>query len=151
MALIGIVLFISVPRFRNTVLTDPAKQTSRWIIGAVSALKESSVQNQHLYSLTVDITDNRLRAGIVSEPESTAPSNKLHEYKVPEGARILDVEFPGKDKISSGKANIFFYRRGYSDKAYIHIESDNRAQWTLLIEPFLSSAILYDHYVEFEN
>ncbi len=151
MAVLGSVLFLSVPRFRSMVLADPAKETSRWIIAMVSALRENAVSDQKRYSLTVDIDDNRLQAGPVSPSEEPAAPAKKREYRAPEGVRILDVEFPFKGKITTGKADIFFYPRGYSDKALIHLENDAREQLTLLVEPFLSRVIFYDRHVEFEN
>lgn len=70
-------------------------------------------------------------------------------YPVPEDIRILDVEFPVKGKVAMGRADIRFYKGGYSDKAMIHIEDDQSERTSLLIEPFLSNIKTYDDYVEF--
>ena len=70
---------------------------------------------------------------------------------LPDDIKVLDVEFPGRGKISYGDIEIFFYRQGYSDKALIHLEADDTQQVSLLIEPFLPSVRFYEKYAEFEE
>lgn len=72
-------------------------------------------------------------------------------FELPDDINLLDVEYPGKDKMLFGRADIYFYKKGYSDKALIHIEDSSNKQLSFLIEPFLSKVELYEKYVEFEN
>ena len=58
-------------------------------------------------------------------------------------------EFLNEDKITRGIAEIHFYRKGYSDKALIHIEDDDNEQSSYLIEPFLPHVKIIEEYVEF--
>ena len=69
----------------------------------------------------------------------------------PDDIQVLDVEYPGEEIISEGRADIHFYKRGYSDKAMIHVENNDNEQLSFLIEPFLSKVKVYEKYEGFEN
>ncbi|MBW1822856.1 MAG: type II secretion system protein [Deltaproteobacteria bacterium] len=122
-SLISIMLFFAVPRFRNAVLTDSMNNTSRWIIGKVRVLKEYSTSKQKLCILHVNMDSNKMW--------------------------VSDETMKGI--ISSGQADICFYRAGYSDKALIHIQGDDEQKISFLIEPFLPKVKLYEKYVDFED
>jgi len=64
---------------------------------------------------------------------------------------VINVEYPEKGIVSSGQADICFYRAGYSDKALIHIQGDDEQKISFLIEPFLPKVKLYEKYVDFED
>jgi hypothetical protein len=70
-------------------------------------------------------------------------------YTLPEDIKLLDVEYPDKEKISTGEADIYFNKEGYSDKAIIHLENDDNEKFSFLIEPFLRRVRLYNSYAEF--
>ena len=60
MSLISIMLFFTVPRFRNAVLTNGTNNTSRWIIGKVRILKEHSTRMQKLSILHINMDSNKM-------------------------------------------------------------------------------------------
>ena len=61
-SLISIILFFSIPRFHNSILSDQTKKVSRWIIGKVRVLKDNAVLKKQLYILHVNFDTNRLWA-----------------------------------------------------------------------------------------
>ena len=148
--LISIMLFLYIPKFQEAVMFDSTKRVSRWIIGKVKALKEGSITNYKSYFLHVDLDNNRMWVTneLMSEEEM---QNAEQGFELPDDIHLVDVEYPGKDKILSGRADIYFYKKGYSDKALIHIEDSGNKQLSFLIEPFLYDVELYEEYVEFEN
>jgi len=150
-SLISITLFFAIPRFRSTVLSDSTKLASRWLLAKTYTLKKKAVRNQRFYTLHVDIDSNKLWVSDESMSEEELENAVQTGYVLPDDIKLLDVEFPGNNKISGGQANIFFYKKGYSDKASIHIENDDSEQFTFLIEPFLSRAKLYEEYVGIED
>lgn len=150
-SLISIMLFFSIPRFQNTFLSDNTKKTSRWIIGKVRALKEVAVQDQKLYILHVNMDTNSLWVSNDSMSEKEIQNANQEEFILPDDVKVLDVEFPEKGKISSGLADIFFYKNNYSDKALIHIEDSDNQQLSFLIEPFLTKVKMYEKYAGFED
>jgi len=150
-SLISIMLFLYIPRFQEAVMFDSTKRVSRWIIGKLQALKESSVNNQKLYVFHIDLDNNRMWVTNELMSEEEKQNAEQQGFEVPDDINLLDVEYPGKDKMLFGRADIYFYKKGYSDKALIHIEDSSNKQLSFLIEPFLSEVELYEEYVEFEN
>ncbi len=149
-SLISIMLFFTMPRFQDAVLSDNTKKTSLWIIGKVRALKEKAVSNQKLYTLHVNLDAGRLWVTNESMSEEELQNAERQGYELPNDVKALDVEYPDKGKISAGLADICFYKKGYSDKALIHIEDDDK-KLSFLIEPFLSGVKLYEKYAGFED
>jgi len=150
-SLISLMLFFAIPRFQNSVLSDNTKKVSRWIIAKVHALKERAVRDQKLYVLHVSLDSNRLWTTNELMSEQELQNAAQNAYELPGDIKVLDVEYPDEEKISVGRADIYFYKRGYSDKAMIHIENNDNEQLSFLIEPFLSRVRMYETYVDFED
>jgi len=144
-------LFFSIPRFQNFVLTDHKKKVSRWLINRVRTLKNDALRNQKPYILNVDIDANRFWVTTEPAPETVSTNSEPKVYQLPEDISVLDVEYPGKGKITSGQTEIRFYKNGYSDKVMIHIESGSENPSSFLIETFLSNVRLYNQYIDFED
>ncbi len=151
MALISIMLFVALPRFRDNKLTDQARKTSRWVITQARHLKQQSVREKKDYILHVDMEDDKLWISNRDMEEEALQYAENEAYYLPEDVSIMDVEFPGKGKISVGQAEIYFYAKGYSDKALIHLEQDNERQFSFLIESFLPQIKYTEGYKDFEN
>jgi len=152
-SMISILLAFSIPRLDISFFSDNERKLSSWILLNVKALKEKSVKEQTLNVLNVDLDNNQMwpSAGFVVEnnEEDTEDMPPENVYKIPSGYRLVDVEFVNEDKITKGIAEIHFYRKGYSDKALIHIEDDDNLQYSYLIEPFLPHIKITDEYIEF--
>jgi len=149
-SLISIMLFFSMPRFQNTIMTDSKRSTARWIIGKVRILKERSARNQKLYILHVNMDTNRLWTSNGAMSEEDLQSAQQKGYEIPGDLKVQNVEYPEKGIISFGQADICFYSKGYSDKALIHIQDDD-GKMSFLIEPFLPKVKMYEKYVGFED
>ena len=117
----------------------------------VHALKEKAVHEQKLYVLHLSLDSNKLwvTSDIMSQEE--LQTAELNGYELPEDIKLLDVEYPDEEKISAGRADIYFCKKGYSDKAIIHISNNDNELLSFLIEPFLSRVRLYNKYIEFED
>ena len=150
-SLISLMLFFAIPRFQVDVLSDNTNKVSRWIMLKVHALKEKAVHEQKLYVLHLSLDSNQLwvTSDIMSEEELQTAA--LNGYELPENIKLLDVEYPDEEKISVGRADIYFYKKGYSDKAIIHITNNDNELLSLVVEPFLSRVRLYSKYIEFED
>ena len=149
--LISLMLFFAIPRFQVDVLSDNTNKASRWIMLKVHSLKEKAVREQKLYVLHISLDSNRLwiTSEIMSQEEIQAA--EANGYELSDDINLLDVEYPDEEKISVGRADIYFYKKGYSDKAIIHISNDDNERRSFLIEPFLSHVRLYDKYIGFED
>ena len=149
--LISLMLFFVIPRFQVDVLSDDTNKVSRWIMLKVHSLKQKAVREQKLYVLHISLDSNRLwvTSEIMSQEEFQAA--EANGYELSDNINLLDVEYPDEEKISVGRADIYFYKKGYSDKAIIHISNDDNERRSFLIEPFLSHVRLYDKYIGFED
>ncbi len=150
-SLISIMLVFAVPRFHDTVLSDNTKTVSRWIILKVQSLKQRAVHDQKLYALHIDIDTDRLWITNESMSEEEVEKALLKAFELPDDISLLDVEYPEKEKVSSGQADIFFYKKGYSDRALVHISNEDNERFSFLIETFLSRVKLFEKYVSFEE
>ncbi|HIJ55907.1 MAG TPA: type II secretion system protein [Deltaproteobacteria bacterium] len=150
-SLISIMLVFSIPRFHVAVLSDPDRQASRWITETAQNLKQESVRHNRRFVMHIDISTNRgwVTHDRMSEEEVNAAQSE--GFGFPEGAGIVDVEFPKKGKVSTGETEISFYKNGYSDKALVHVEFAGSGFKTYLIEPFLTKVKIYNTYSDFEN
>jgi prepilin-type N-terminal cleavage/methylation domain-containing protein len=149
-ALLGIMIGFSIPRFHDTLYLDETRKASRWIIGKVHALREAAIQKQKQYILHIDLDTNRIWDTEGSMSEESRDEAALDAQALPGDIEIVDVEFPIGGKISAGRADITFYKSGYSDKALIHIQDDDE-QLSFLIEPFLTKVRLFDKYASFDD
>lgn len=149
-SLISIIIFVSVPRFHNKTLPDNTKKVSRWIMLTSQSLKEKSFCDHKLYTMHVDMESKRLWVTDESMSEEDVLQTRQKGFMISDDVEVLDVEFPGDNKIS-GLADICFYPDGHSDMALIHIKDDDNNQLSFLIEPFLSKVKLYEEYSQFED
>ncbi len=154
-ALIGLVLGFSVPRFRSAFSQDDVRRLSQWIMIKTRVLKRRAVEHQREYILHVNMESGRLwvsgEADVDEEETGVAAPETGEEFITPEGARILDVEFPSGWKTNSGEAGIRFYPKGWSDRAFIHLEDEAGRERSFLIETFLPKVKVYDGYVGFDD
>lgn len=150
-SLISIMLFFFIPGFNNAVLPDNKKEAARLIISTVKELRHRSIRTQKLFFLNISLDTNRIWVSNESMDREEFYNAEEKGYQLSDNVEVLDLEYPEKGKISSGVADICFYKNGYSDKVFIHIEDNDNNRISLLIEPFLSKVKLYDEYVGFED
>ncbi|MBI5581920.1 MAG: type II secretion system protein [Deltaproteobacteria bacterium] len=150
MALMGIVFFFAIPRFEGSPFFDDAKKSGRWLIGKVQALREESLRTRRQQTLHIDLETGRIwnttEAMSLEEIDRAVRRAQL----LPGGGRIVGVEFPGKSRASTGRAEIRFYRDGHSEKVLIHLRHGD-AFSSFLLEPFLSQVKVFDTLVGFED
>jgi prepilin-type N-terminal cleavage/methylation domain-containing protein len=149
-SLLGIMLVLTVPRFHETLLLDERKTNSRWIIGKIQSLKEAAVRNQKRYILHIDLDSERFWETDESMSPEAIENAAVNADALPSGLKITDIEYPIHGKINSGQAEIAFYKNGFSDKVFIHVQ-DGETHISYLIEPFLSEVSRYETYIGFEN
>ncbi len=146
-SLVTIMLLLAVPRFSNFFTSDDTARTLRWLIVKVRLLKTSAVREQKVYILHADMDSGRLwitDESMETEEEEAAAMEK--GYTLPDDVKLLDVEFPKTGRVPAGTAEIVFYKRGFSDRAIIHIEGTGDEMKSLFVEPFLSTVKVYDTY-----
>ncbi|MCP4112383.1 MAG: prepilin-type N-terminal cleavage/methylation domain-containing protein [Desulfobacteraceae bacterium] len=151
MALLGMMLLFTMPSFHNVLGEDQTKKIALWITVQTKTLKENAYRGQKLYSLHVSLDNGTLWVTDESMNEELLEAAANQGFTLPDDYAIVDIEYPVKGKISSGETEICFYKGGYSDKVFIHVQDNDNNQMSFLIEPFLPKVKIYDDYVGFES
>lgn len=150
LALISLTLVFAVPRFGASVAGDPALGASRWILLTVARLKREAALDQQLRTLHLDIGTGRMWITRGEKPPPEATWTVEGGLDLDHRVRLMDVEYPSRDKVIQDVARIRFHPQGYSDRAIIHLETDDQRRFSFQIEPFLAQAKLFEKYTEFE-
>ena len=111
-------------------------------------LKVNALKHQKRYAMHIDLDHGTLWTSSEGmTPEETEAAAKKN-FQLPEDLRLIDVEYPIRGKITTGRADIFFYKKNYSQAAFVHVEKDGYHKMTFQIEPFLPEAKFFDEYIE---
>ena len=148
--LLGLMFGITVPRFRQGLLSDSLDATSLKLVGLAQDLRERAISDQVSYILHLDIREKRIwaLAGNATEEEQEAARERAFELSA-------DVNIQDVWSWSSGKvfdeAIIRFSRKGYIEQSMIHLQSEDGRQISLELTPFLGSTKIHEGYVDFDR
>ena len=147
--LIGLTLVLTVPRFRDAMLTDDLKATVRKMVGEIRDLRSNVVWEQKDYSLCFDLGSNRYWRE--SEDMTDEERALVYEkgFQLPGGVQIIDVWSGEMGKKVDGKAEIRFTKKGYIEQSVIHLGAEDGRKFTLVLSPFMGKVKVYEKYVEF--
>ena len=149
MLLISIVLAVAIPRFDGGIFQDPEKKMSRWMINSVRNLRSTAIQKQVIQTLVIDVNHHKMwfeNDQMDEEERAAAPQSA---FSMPGSFTIVDIQFPQRDRITSGTVAIQFYPGGYSDMALVHLENDDAQRMTYRIEPLLPKVKIFDEWIDF--
>jgi prepilin-type N-terminal cleavage/methylation domain-containing protein len=149
-ALIGIILFVTVPNFQH-LFSDETRKTSQWILLQVPKHRALAVSETRIHTLHVDMAEQRLWFSNMDMSDEELSSAMTRGLELDDSVRLLDVAYSYGDSVNSGEAQILFFPKGYSDKAIIHMEGENGDQCSFIIEPFLSKVEIIEGYADFEG
>jgi general secretion pathway protein H len=151
LVLIGLVFTITMPRFRDQILSDTLKSTTRKMMYKIMDLRNEAISEHKAYFLVFDLESNRYWV----EYEDITPEDLAHAREnadaFPEGVRVLDIWFKGKGKEMTGETTIKFTRQGYVQQSVIHLGSEDGRKFTLVLSPFLGRVKVLEDYIEFED
>lgn len=85
--------------------------------------------------------DFAVDAGILKEP-----------MELPSGFKFDDIEFGSKEeKVTTGKAYIYFFPQGFATKAAIHISDGAAKKFTIVIHPLTGQSYAAQSYVALKD
>ena len=145
--LIGVILALAVPTTRDMLTVNNLKKVSRQIIGLERRLRVEAVRDQLDYVLMLDIP--KASYYVITSDMTPEKKDELKKKatKFPAGVAVLDVINQKDEKISEGVVKIKFGRNNICSPLIIHL-GENEDRMTLVVNPFLGVAAVYDHYVE---
>jgi prepilin-type N-terminal cleavage/methylation domain-containing protein len=149
-ALIGIMLFFTIPNFGH-LFSDDLRKTSQWILLQVPKYRGRAVSENQPYFLHADMDNHRLwfSSSLMTEEEQDLAMEQ--GLQLVDEIRILDIIYSEDEYANAGETFIGFYPKGYSDKAILHLENENGDRLSFLFEPFLNQVEMIDGYIGFEK
>jgi len=145
--LLGLMLFLAVPRVRDSLINDALSASVRRTIGAVRGLRADAVREQVDYVLQLDLENNVFWTYSLDMTPEKRAERKESAFHFPEGVKIADISQPGLGKKTDGEAIVKFYKQGHIQPTVIHLAREGRSA-TIVLAPFLSTIKVYDKYVE---
>lgn len=149
--LMGIIMSITVPTIRDTLLHDNLKTVSRKLVATVAMLRNTSVSEYRDHILLFDMEPGKYWYETEGMNESELLTAREEARTLPEDVRILDIELYGSEKHITGKAGIKFSKKGYIHYSLIHLSDNDERKFTLIIEPFLGKIKIMEDYLDFED
>ena len=150
LVLLGLMLGLAVPRFRQAVLSDNLNATSLRIIGLVQDLRERAISNQVSYVLHIDMREKQLWSFASNATEEEQDTARKRAFRLPADVKIEDLWSWSSGKLYD-EATIHFSKKGYIEQAMIHLQSEDGRRLSLELTPFLGSIKIHDGYVDFDR
>ena len=150
LVLLGIMFGITVPKFRQAILSDSLDSTSLRLIGLVQDLRERAMSGLVSYLLNFDIQEKRIWSFASNASEEDRESARLRAYKLPDDVEIQDIWSWGSGRNYS-EGVIRFSRKGYIEQSMIHLQSEDGRELSLELSPFLGSIKIHEGYVDFDR
>jgi general secretion pathway protein H len=118
---------------------DEKKSHSFWVESATQKDISLSMSNED---------DKDKKDGEATSETNFAMDTKISKKKetLPSGFYFEDIQFSEKQKISQGKAYIYFFPQGFVTKAAIHITNKKQIHWTVILNPLTGYGQVLDTY-----
>jgi len=148
--LIGVVLAVAFPRFRNLGGGD-VKLEARTLIGRIQGLYGEATFTRRPHRLVLDLDEEKYWAEVqTAGTRDYAPVDPtfMAPVQLPSGIDLRDVITARAGKRSEGKAEIRFDPMGQAEYAEIHIEDADGQALTLQINPLTGKVAVKEGYVE---
>lgn len=147
-ALLGLFLGLSIPRFQHALITDDLKSTTRKIVGSVREVRNEAIRQQKVHVLHLDLESNRLWIEHVGMGEDERTMAQEQALVFPRGVRVLDIWCRGKGKQAHGEMALYVSKKGYVEQTVIHLGADDGREFTLELSPFLGTVKFYEKYID---
>lgn len=149
-SLISVMLFFAVPKMGGSFFANDERKFSGWLLANIRDLKSKAVKEQTALALYVDLDHNQIWKGSAFMEEDDFPDREdPGRVSLPEDYSLTGVIFSEHVRVANGIARIYFYPKGYSDRAIIHIRKNDGSRVSYRIESFLPHVKVLDGYEEF--
>ncbi len=151
-ALMGIILLITYPRFEGSLFASNIKQASRRLAAAVRLAQSQAAYKRKICRIYFDLDRNTYWLSIQGNEEDFVTDTSFlgQERKLPDGVSFEDVISPRDGKVQEGQTFTQFLPKGLVDRSQIHLKDEANRQFTLIIQPLTAEIEFFDTYVEEE-
>jgi prepilin-type N-terminal cleavage/methylation domain-containing protein len=145
-ALIGIILFITVPKFQQNIFQDDPQKAVRRIMETAGYLKEQALKEQKRYALHMDCDENRFWVSHEGMSETDIQRSMRSGFSLPGKLKVTPLlKKPFDPGAGARIVTIRFYKEGYVDPAVFYVDDLSGNLLKVKIEPFLPQvAVLED-------
>jgi prepilin-type N-terminal cleavage/methylation domain-containing protein len=150
-SLISLLFFFAIPRFSGGILADTSRRSILQMKQTIEAVKAEAVDNQMDYTFHLALDTRQWWISHEGMDEEQRITARRQASSWADGLRVEDVAFPDDETAVSGEVALYFYKKGYSDRARIHLSRDDGTRTTLLVEPFLSEVRIENDHVSFRR
>jgi len=151
MVLITIVTAFSLPAIRSSMFSDQLRATTRRLIGLISEASQDAVGRHIPSQLNFDLEQNIVWLSDVSDQPDNANAPPRYQLVLPDSVWVADVATAHGGKVGQGTAKLLFSNKGYVDRTFIHLRSDDGRNMTLMLSPFIAVTRVADSYVELDT
>ncbi len=148
--LLGLMLVITVPRFRQALMTNELKASTRKIVGLVRGVRDRAIRDHSAYLLHIEIGASRFWVAVDGASPEEIILAKDNGFRLPAEVRVLDVWLRSRGKMTAGEVVIRCSRKGYLEQSIIHLGAGDGDRMSLLLTPFLGEIRTYEGYHEIE-
>jgi type II secretory pathway pseudopilin PulG len=153
--LMGLLLSLSVPRIRDSLLFNDEKSVIRDIVGKINGLREQAARTRTGYILRFDLVQNEYWIESYDMTAEGRWAARENAKRLPGNVKVTDISHPytrikklGTEDAMYFDASVFFTAEGYVEPTIIYLRADDNETWTIALSPFLSKTKVFDHYVD---
>ncbi len=152
LVLLSIMMAISIPRFRTTILSDPLKSSARQLIGTIREARQQAAISEKGCFLTITLEERKFdllcpktpTGDVEVKEEETASDRSL---VLPDRVSINSVFNGSGTRFATGEVTLWINPQGLMEPAIINLGSDGK-EIGLDIAPFISEIRLSDKYLQ---
>jgi prepilin-type N-terminal cleavage/methylation domain-containing protein len=148
-SLISLMLFFAIPRFQGGIFANTSRRSTILLKQTIEGLKQKAVEEQKTYALHLNLDTHHFWITNEAMDEETSLEALRKGTDLSDALYLKEVAFSLNEKFLFGEVNLYFYPKGYSDRARIHLQLLDGTQTTLLVEPFLAAVRIEEDYVSF--
>ena len=134
--LIGVILYVAVPKVRDDLLNDSLGVATRHLTGIVKDIRHDAVRDHVDHILQIDLTNNAFWVYKADMTPEKKEEKKRDAYHLPSDIRFIDVEQGREKTMAEGEAWVAFFKQGYVQPTVIHIGKEDRII-TIALHPFI--------------
>jgi prepilin-type N-terminal cleavage/methylation domain-containing protein len=150
-SLISLLFFFAIPRFEGGLLADASRQSILQMKQAIEAAKAEAEEEQLDYALHLALDTRQWWTTNEAMGEEERITARRQGVSWADGLQVESVSFPDGETAASGEVALYFYKKGYSDRARIYLRRDDGTLAALLVEPFLSEVRIENDHVSFRQ
>ena len=130
--LLAIMLTISVPAFRTTLLTDQLRQAGRLVVGSINEVRRKAAGSKSGCYLNLNISENQItydcpdKRSQKDSEELISQEDTPQTTKLPDSVSVSSV-WTGKDQsVTAGTTSIWINNNGLMNQTIINLTDGDR-------------------------